>query len=144
MTGNDPKELKEIIRATLVEPPDQLNRELVKLCEGLIMIEERGKAVRVINDKLPDKHRVALYCLGRWILSFLLDTPGLADVGREDIAEATGLEPKTISAHASVLDKERLISKTVRGTYKARIANMGNFLRMLNAKYVADSKRKED
>ncbi len=127
-------ELKEFIRATLVEPPGQLNKELIKLCEGLITIDTQSKTVRVINSKVTDKEKVVLLCLGYWILSYFLDAPSVSDVTRETLEKGLAIDAKTVSAYASTLKQDMLLETTSRGTYRARLPRMLDFFRGVRKK----------
>ena len=127
-------DLKEFIRAALVEPPGQLTKELIKLCEGLIAIEPESKSVRIVAGKLTEKERVALICLGHWILSYMVDSPSLSEVPLPTLEKVLAINVKAISAYASVLVKDRILSKSTRGTYQARLAKMPEFLRGVRRK----------
>ena len=135
MSTTTTDELKELIRGTLVEPPGQLSKELIKLCEGLITIEPDSKNVRVISEKVTEKEKIALFCLGRWILSYLLDSPSLSEVDCETLAKQLAIDAKAVSAYASLLiKKDRLLSPNARGTYQALLARIPDFLKRLQKK----------
>jgi len=59
-TDTGTQDLKEFIRATLVEPPGKLSKELIKLCEGLIAIEPESKSVRMLKTKLTEQQLAAV------------------------------------------------------------------------------------
>ena len=143
-TDTGTQDLKEFIRATLVEPPGKLSKELIKLCEGLIAIEPESKSVRMLKTKLTEQQQVAVLCLGYWILSFLMDSPSLSEVPRDTLVKQTGLEPNTISAYASTLKQMRILDNgATRGTYRIVLAKAPEFVRAIRGR-ISDTVDKED
>jgi len=129
--------VKEAILSTLVEPPGQLDKEIVEQCKGLLKLETESKKVRLADVKLSEKERVALYCLGKRLLAYLLDDPSISDVTREELEEELGIEAKAISAYASVLiERERLLERDARGSYRIRLQRMPSFLARIRQKAV--------
>lgn len=128
-------EVKEAILSTLVEPPGQLDKEIVEQCKGLLRLETESKKVRLADVKLSEKERVTLYCLGKRLLAYLLDDPSISDVTREELQEELGIDAKAISAYASVLiERERLLERDARGSYRVRLQRMPSFLSKLRQK----------
>lgn len=128
-------EVKDAIRATLVEPPGQLDKEVVEQCKGLLRLETESKKVRLADIQLSEKERVALYCLGKRLLAYLLDDPSISDVTREELQEELGIDAKAVSAYASVLiERERLLERDARGSYRIKLQRVSSFLSKVRGK----------
>lgn len=130
-------EVKEAILATLVEPPGQLDREIVERCKGLVKLDGESKKVRLadVGVKLTEKEQIVLYCLGKRLLAYLLDDPSMADVGREELDKELGIGAKKISAYASVLiERDRLLERDARGSYRVRLQSISGFLTKVRQK----------
>lgn len=128
-------EVKEAILATLVEPPGQLDKEIVERCKGLLKLERESKKVRLADVALSEKERVALYCLGKRLLAYLLDDPSISDVTREELQGELEIDAKAISAYASVLiERERLLERDARGSYRVRLQRVPSFLSKIREK----------
>lgn len=128
-------EVKDAIRATLVEPPGQLDKEVVEQCKGLLRLETESKKVRLADIQLSEKERVALYCLGKRLLAYLLDDPSISDVTREELQEELGIDAKAVSAYASVLiERERLLERDARGSYRIKLQRVSSFLSKIRGK----------
>lgn len=122
-------ELKEMIFATLVEPPGQLDREIIEKCKGLIVLDASTRTVRLAHVRLTEKEKIALYCLGKRLLAYALDEPSLADVIRDELQDKLGIDAKKVSAYATLLiERERLLERGARGTYRAKVHGMLPFI----------------
>jgi hypothetical protein len=128
-------ELKEAIRMTLVSPQGGFDTTLVHQCAGLVRLDPEARLVQILHPQVPEKDRVALYCLGKHLLGYLLDDPLLGEVTRTELVRDLALDAKKISAYASVLiDRDKLLMRGARGAYRARLTGMPRYLDRLRSK----------
>lgn len=132
----DLNDIKQLLAATLIEPPGQLTKDLILLCKGLLALDPNDKTVRLAQEtKMADKERIVMFCLGKRLLAVHLGDPSLSEVSWDDLSQELGIDKRTVSAHASVLiDKDRTLMRSARGQYQVRLAAMPGFVSALRKK----------
>lgn len=126
--------LKELIESTLTETTGELTKELVELCQGILVIDTEAKETRIqSSSRLTEKEEVVLYCLGRYLLAYIDDSVS-PEISWRDLEKGLGIQAKKISAYASVLKEDGLLVAGSRGSYRVRLAKMQEFLKQIRDK----------
>lgn len=112
--------------------------QLVDLLANFVKVNPRTGEVFVVRKDLPNKIKVGLVIAARFVAHRLNENvnPG---IGRKEIADFTGVPEKIVSARATELVKEGIVSRLSSGTFTARsLISVEKWLEDIVKKYGGD------
>lgn len=112
--------------------------ELVDLLSNYVKVNPKTGEVFVIRKDLPDRVKVGLVIVARFVAHRLNESIS-PEINREEIADFTGIAENIVSARALELIKEGVISRPSRGTFMARsLVSIERWLEGVVKKYGGD------
>jgi hypothetical protein len=111
------------------EVGDEKLEQLVEKALEHCVVDKRG-AVHLKDNNCSSKEQIKIVLAGRLLASKLDESIG-GDVTVEQLAEYTGLPKNQVAARAKECLDEKFAERSARGSYKARIHKVGEFLTAL-------------
>src|SRR2546422_5027305 len=113
-------ENKEMIRTALVRSYKDVFQKLLERVGQTMVLDETGHAhLTVPRDKLSDSTQIALQLIARKFANTAGITP-TDTMSVDELAEATGIPYKTVTARAAGLKRLGRIESDERGAYRIR------------------------
>jgi hypothetical protein len=115
------------------------SKRLEKMIEKLLpfCLVRRNGAVEIVGGGLSGKDQVKLILSARLVASKLGGTAVTGDVTVDEVGQYTGLPRNQAAARAKECFDERFAERTSRGSYRARLHKLDDFLEQLSASRIS-------
>ena len=111
---------KKMIRNALVRSYKEVFQKLLERVKQTVVLDETGHAhLNVPRDKLSDSTQIALQLIARKFANTADITP-TDTMSADELAQATGIPYKTVTARAAGLKRLGRIESDERGAYRIR------------------------
>ncbi len=116
------EEDKASIRSALVVDRRVVFQKLLDRVKRVVLLDDSGHAyLNVPREQLTDSQNLALHLVARWF-AHAIELAPTDTMTADDLARATGVPYKTVTARAATMKREGWLDADERGAYRIRYA----------------------